>query len=61
MNIYKITSSETTDALVVAESISEASKKFINKMNEFRENSDLLTEDCIDLVEKVEPSLYVII
>ena len=52
MNIYKVISSEATDKIVIAENIQEASKKFVDKVNEYRKY-DKIDESCIDKIERV--------
>lgn len=62
MKIYKVTSSETSDRIVIAENITEASKKFIDKINENkRYESDKVDESCIDKIERVFSEFDVII
>lgn len=60
MNIYKVISSEVTDKIVIAENIQEASKKFVDKVNEYRKY-DKIDESCIDKIEKLFPELYIIL
>ena len=60
MNIYKIISSESTDKIVIAENIQEASKKFVNKVNEYRKY-DKIDESCIDKIEKLFLELDIIL
>lgn len=62
MKIYKVTSSETSDRIVIAENITEASKKFIDRINENRRyESDKVDESCIDKIERVFSEFDVII
>ena len=60
MNIYKVISSEATDKIVIAENIQEASKKFVDKVNEYRKY-DKIDESCIDKIERVFSEFDVII
>ena len=60
MNIYKIISSESTDKIVIAENIQEVSKKFVNKVNEYRKY-DKIDESCIDKIEKLFLELDIIL
>jgi len=61
MNIYKVISSEVTDKIVIAENIQEASKKFVDKVNEYRGEYDKIDESCIDKIEKLFPELNIIL
>lgn len=62
MKIYKVTNSETSDRIVIAENITEASKKFIDKINENRRyESDKVDESCINKIERVFSEFDVII
>ena len=62
MKIYRVTSSETSDRIVIAENITEASKKFIDRINENRRyESDKVDESCIDKIERVFSKFDVII
>ena len=62
MKIYKVTNSETSDRIVIAENITEASKKFIDKINENRRyESDKVDESCINKNERVISEFDVII
>jgi peptide methionine sulfoxide reductase MsrA len=62
MKIYEVTSSEISDKIVIAESITEASKKFIDKENEHqRYESDKVDESCIDKIERLFSEFDVII
>jgi len=60
MNIYKVISSESTDKIVIAEDIKEASKKYVDKVNEYRKY-DKIDESCIDKIEKLFPELDIIL
>ena len=60
MNIYKVISSEAPDKIVIAENIQEASKKFVDKVNEYRKY-DKIDESCIDKIERVFSEFDVII
>lgn len=61
MNIYKVISSEVTDKIVIAENIQEASKKFVDKVNEYRGEYDKIDESYIDKIEKLFPELNIIL
>ena len=62
MKIYKVTNSETSDRIVIAENITEASKKFIDKINKNRRyESDKVDESCINKIERVFSEFDVII